>query len=177
MNRKRLCTKFQPHLYEMISVDDQNNYDTLNGEEEKKCRQKFDAYKPEGCSKISKLEIKKMLKEHGIEVCEEELLKMLWEADPKGQGFLDFDSFSNMVKTYKKVKYDEVSTFIGLTFDSVLEEQRIKHNDPTCEEVTWDFLKYYLRHNFELEIGVHNLIGKNKSEKPLGRSQFMNIFS
>ena len=34
-----------------------------------------------------------MLLENGIETSEEEILKMLWEADSKGQGFIDLESF------------------------------------------------------------------------------------
>ena len=89
-----------------------------------------------------------MLRENGIEVSNEEALKMLWEADPKGQGFIDLDSFLNMVETYKGKKYNEISNFIGLTFDSVLSEQRVKYNDPLAQEVSWEFLKFYLWDNF-----------------------------
>ena len=178
MNRKKLFGHLDHTLItsDLVPREDYS-WDTLTSAGHKKCKQRFDSYKPDGCSRISHHEHEKMLRENGIEASEEQILKMLWEADPKGQGFIEFECFCAMVENYKKKKYDEISNFIGLTFDSVLEEQRKRLNDSQCCEVTWEFLVIYLRDNFDLGIGVHSLIGKNRSKKPLSRHEFMNIFS
>ena len=48
------------------------------------------------------------------------------------------------MESEKEKKYEEVTNFIGLTFDSVLEEQRKHFNNDAMQEVTWAFLKSYL---------------------------------
>ena len=39
-----------------------------------------------------------MLRENGIEPSEEDVLNMLLEADSKGHGFIDFESFCQMIQ-------------------------------------------------------------------------------
>lgn len=78
-----------------------------------------------------------MLREMGKDLSEEQLIQKIWEADPKGQGFINFESFMKTIESQKSRKYNEITNFIGLTFDSVLEQQKKKLNDNSIEEITW----------------------------------------
>ena len=73
--------------------------------ERKKCKQKFDIYKPASSDKISKYELQRMLREMGKDISEEEILEKIWEADPKGQGFISFEAFMRSIENEKEKKF------------------------------------------------------------------------
>lgn len=51
--------------------------------------------------------------ELGKQASEEELLEMIYEADPNGHGFISFQAFEKIVVSYKQLKEDNISSPIG----------------------------------------------------------------
>jgi hypothetical protein len=47
------------------------------------------------------------------------------------------DGFVEIINREKKKRYDEIGRDIGLTFDSILDEERKKNNDFKIEEISW----------------------------------------
>lgn len=146
MNRRAKHPKQHQNILagETETLDSDYSWTSMTINERKKCKQKFEAYKPCGSDKLSKHELQRLFQEMGKELTEEEIVEKIWEIDPKGQGFISFDAFLAKMESEKEKKYEEVTNFIGLTFDSVLEEQRKHFNNDAMQEVTWAFLKSYL---------------------------------
>ena len=93
---------------------------------------------------------------------------MIHEADPKGDGFMTYEAFEKMIESQKIKLYTEVTSFVGLTFDSILEEEKKKMNMNT-ETITWEFLKFYLMENFGLSINPKSLANSQNNTKSLSR--------
>lgn len=55
-------------------LDTEYCWTTLTMNERKKCKQKFDSFKPPSSDKISKYELLRMLREMGKDLSEEELI-------------------------------------------------------------------------------------------------------
>lgn len=79
-------------------LDNDYSWASLTINERKKCKQKFDSFKPPSSDKISKYELQRMLREMGKDLTEEEILEKVWEADPKGQGYVSFEAFMRTIE-------------------------------------------------------------------------------
>ena len=82
-----------------------------------------------------------------------------------------------MIENQKIKLYNEKTSFVGLTFDSILEEEKKKVNSVNAETITWEFLKFYLMENFGLNINPKSLANPQNGGKPISRDDFMSIFS
>ena len=101
---------------------------------------------------------------------------MIHEADPKGDGFMTYEAFETIIENQKIKLYNEKTSFVGLTFDSILEEEK-KMSGKNTETITWEFFKFYLMENFGLNINQKSLSNFQNYGKGLSRDDFMSIFS
>ena len=45
---------------------------------------------------------------------------MIHEVDQKGDGYITFETFQGIIEEEKIKRYEEVTSFVGLTYDSIL---------------------------------------------------------
>ena len=77
--------------------DDEDTVDGLTKEEEAKCFEAFSAFDKDGSGEIDANELRIVLEMMGQKTTEEEIFRMIAEADASNTGEIDFKQFKRVI--------------------------------------------------------------------------------
>jgi calmodulin len=84
--------------------DEEDTVDGLTKEEEAKCYEAFSAFDKDGSGEIDANELRIVLEMMGQKTTEEEIFRMIAEADASNTGEIDFKQFKRVIAEQKKTQ-------------------------------------------------------------------------
>ena len=78
----------------------------------------------------------KLILEMGLKLSEEQLLQMLYQCDKKGQGFISYSAFENVVSDFKENYERQVGSILGLTYEEILEKEQLESSNESLSSIS-----------------------------------------
>ena len=83
-------------------AEDNNDFDGLTKEEDAKCYEAFSAFDKDSSGKIDANELRIVLEMMGQKTTEEEIFRMIAEADAENTGEISYPQFKHVIAEQKK---------------------------------------------------------------------------
>ena len=132
--------------------DEEDTVDGLTKEEEAKCYEAFSAFDKDGSGEIDANELRIVLEMMGQKTTEEEIFRMIAEADASNTGEIDFKQFKRVIAEQKKTQsssneQDTMDAYVAMGGD-----------EDGGGYIDADRLIRIIKEDFEMTIDIEKLI-------------------